>query len=595
MLRTVPRVLAITLALVAAGCGSSGGGGGAGGGGGSSADVSLVLTDAATDELSVFEVDVQNVVFTKLSGTTVSVLPRTTRVDFLELESLGELITGVSLELGTYKQVTLELDFAAARVVIAGHTSTATVRDARGDAITGLVPVTIDFPAGRRPIVRPGRNNLFVFDLALDQSVVVDEPGNVVTFTPVWTVEVDPASPKPIATNGVLQRVDITARTFVVERRATDDTLIAEFTVETTDTTVFQLGGAVQLGGPGLGALVGSIGERLFVQGTLDANRRVLWAAAVESGAGVPGNGQDWVLGHVVARSGGAGADATLTVLGRSLDVPANTRRFNTLHTVTVSHTNTKVLRRGAGSSLDTDAINIGQLVWVFGDLSTTALDATATTGVARLLRTSIFGIASGAPAGTTLTLDVSRFDLRDVSAFDFDVSGSVQADPNAYTVDVTGLTTTGITAGSKLRVLGWITGVGAAGTDATALSIVDRTTTANVMLCQWSPARLGVLDNLLSALSVDVSAAVVRFTGDGFGNRLLTASPTPTIVPLTSVGLYSIVEGGTIETDTSFTTFRDSVLRRAATTAVFRVAAFGTLDAGTQAFSALAVTVVLD
>ena len=54
----------------------------------------------------------------------------------------------------------------------------------------------IIFPAGRRPIVRVGRNNLFVFDLALDQSVVVDEPGNVVTFTPVWTVEIDPASPK---------------------------------------------------------------------------------------------------------------------------------------------------------------------------------------------------------------------------------------------------------------------------------------------------------------------------------------------------------------------------------------------------------------
>ncbi|MBL8727229.1 MAG: DUF4382 domain-containing protein [Planctomycetes bacterium] len=593
MLRTLlTRCLAVSLALTLAGCGSGGGGGG---GGGAMTDVSLVLTDAASDELSVFEVDVQNVVFTKLNGNTVSVLPRTTRVDFLELESLGELITGVSLEAGTYKQVTLELDFAAARVVIAGHTTTATVRDARGNAITGVVPVTIDFPAGRRPIVRVGRNNLFVFDLALDQSVVVDEPGNVVTFTPVWTVEIDPASPKPIATTGVLQRVDVNNLAFVVERRATDDALIAEFTVETGGSTVFQLGGDVQVGAPGLGALVAHIGERVFVQGTLDATRRVLRAVAVESGAGVPGNGQDWVLGHVVARTGGAGVDATLQVLGRSLDVSAGTRRFNTVHTVNVSHADTKVLRRGAGNRLDSDAINIGQLVWVFGDLSTTTLDATAATGVVRLLRTSIFGIANGAPAGDTLTVDVTRFDLRDVSAFDFDVSGSVQADPDAYTIDVTGVSTTGITTGSKLRVFGWIAGVDASGADATASSIVDRTTTASVMLVQWSTPRLGVLDALAASLSVDVSAASVRFVGDGFGSTFLTASPTPTVLPLTTVGLYSIVENGSIETNTSFPTFRQSVLSRAATVPVFRVAAFGTFDAGTQAFSALTVTVVLD
>jgi hypothetical protein len=587
MLRTA---FVLFFALIAAGCSNGGGNSTT-----SLGDVSLVLTDAASDELSVFEVDVQNVVFEKANGNTVSVLPRRTRVDFLELESLGELIAGVRLEAGAYRRVTLELDFATARVVLVGQTTAATVKDATGAAITGVVPVTLDFPTGSRPLVRAGRNSLFVFDLQLDQSVVVDVPGNAVTFTPVWTLEVDPQNPKPIATNGVLQRVDLNARTFVVERRAPDDSVVAEFTVATVDTTVFQLDGGVQLGASGLGALVPHIGERLFVQGVLAADHTMLTAVAVESGAGVPGNGQDWVVGHVVGRTGGVGVDATLSVLGRSFDVSAGTRRFNTLHTVDVSHANTKVLRRGAGNGLDTDAINIGQLVWVFGDLSTTTLDATATTGVARLLRTSIFGVATAAPTNDTLTLDLVRFDLRDVAAFDFDVSGSVQADPDAFTVDVDGLATTGITTGTKMRVFGWIAGVDAAGADATALSIVNRTETARVLLCQWVPPRLGVLDaSVASRVSLDVSAALVHVVGDGFGTVTLTNAPTPRIVPLLGAGIYSIVERGAIEANLSFAAFRQSLLARAATTPVFRVAAFGTFDDAAQTFSALTVTVIL-
>lgn len=587
MIRTT---FALSLLCLLAACGNSGGGGVD-----TTAEVSLVLTDAASDELSVFEVDVQNVVFTKVNGNTVDVLPRATRVDFLELESLGDLIVGRGLESGAYRRITLELDFAAARVLLAGETTPATVRDADGAPITGVVPVTIDFPTGSRPLVRAGRNNLFVLDLNLDQSVVVDAPGNAVTFTPVWTVEVDPSNPKPIATNGSLLSIDTAARTFVLQRLAPDGAVIGDVTVATTNTTVFQLGGVVQTGAPGLGSLLGFLGGRVFVQGTLNSRDRVLTAVAVEAGAGVPGNGQDWVLGHVVARTGGVGADATLSVLGRSFDTATGTRRFHTLHTVNASFANTKVLRRLAGTGLDTDAINVGQLVWIFGDLTTTTLDASAASGVARLLPTGIFGIANGAPSGGTLSLDLVRFDLRDIASFDFVVAGVTEADPDAFTVDVTGLATTGITTGSKLRVLGWIAGVGASGADATAVSITNRGTTAQVLFCQWSPALAGVLSGAVAqTLTLDVGSAQKRSVTDGFGSVTLATSPAPRIVPLGTAGLYSIVENGSIEANLSFDTFRTSLLARASSSTVFRVSAFGTFDAGTQAFSALLVTVVL-
>lgn len=581
-----------SLLVLAAACGT----GNDGLGGVQTAEVSVVLTDGASDQLAAFEVDVNNIVFTKTNGDTVDVLSRAVRVDFLQLDSLAELVAARSLDAGSYRRVTMDLDFANARVVIVDRTTPALVKDRSGAVITGVVPVVIDFPTGSRPVMRGNRNNLWAFDLNLDQSVAVDVPGNVVTFTPVITSEVDAANPKPLAANGTLKSVDPTQRTFVVERRAIDDSVVHEFTVATTNTTLFQLDGVVATGAPGLGALTSFIGQRVFVQGTRDERDRVLNAVAVEAGNGVPGNGQDWVLGHVVERTGGVGANASLQVVGRSFDVATDTRRFNTVHTVNVAAANTKVARRGAGNLLDTDAINVGQLVWVFGDLAATTLDATASTAVVRLLPTGIFGIANGAPAANTLSLDLVRFDRRAIVDFDFDVSGAVQANPDAFTVDVTGLSTTGITNGSKLRVLGWINGVGASGNDAKAISITNRGTTARVLFCQWSPPADDVISGGTGAsLVLDVSDADTRTVTDGFGSLALGAASAPRLDALSTSGFYLILQNGQIDCETTFAAFRNKVLQRTANNGVFRVSAIGTFDESLQLFRAGAVTVVVD
>ncbi|MBL8750325.1 MAG: DUF4382 domain-containing protein [Planctomycetes bacterium] len=579
------------LLLLAAACGS-----GSGGAADAPADVSLVLTDGATDELAVFEVDVKDVVFTKVNGNTIDVLPRRTRIDFLQLESLGELVAGRALESGAYRRITLNLDFTDARVVLAGQATPAVVKDRAGHAITGVVPVVVEFPNGSRPFVRGGRHNLFVLDLDLDRSVVVDAGANEVTFTPVWTVDVDPTNPKPVASNGTLNSVDLGAGTFVVDRRAPDDTLIGSFTVATTSATVFQIDGAVEVGATGLGSMVGHLGQRVFVQGGLRERDRVLTAVAVEIGAGVPGNGQDWVLGHVVARSGGVGADATISVLGRSFDVATGTRRFHTVHAVNTSFADTKVLRRGAGNGADADAIGIGQLVWAFGDLSSTTLDATATTGVVRLLPTGIFGIANGPASGGNLSLDLARFDRVPVSEFDFTVGGAAQADPDAFVLDLGGLSAAGIGAGSKVRALGWIAGVGATGADATAVSLVNRDVTAQVLFCEWSPAATAVLSGPNNGtLELDISAATTHTVADGFGSVALSASPAPRLAPSGSLGFYGIVVDGALESFTSFSAFRSALLDHAETHPVFRVTAFGRLEGASQRFAAIAATAVLD
>ena len=556
--------------------------------------ISVVLTDSASDELSQFEVNVSSIVLTKLNGTTVSVMPRTTRVDFVELQSINELVTAVDLESGIYTRVTLSLDFAGAEVLLVGQTTLATINDANGTLITGIVDVVVDLAPGSRLFVGANRNNLFSLDLDLDQSVAVG-PGNAIRFTPVLEVQVNPGNPKPIATTGILQSVDLNALTFNVERRDITNTAIHTFTCAIAPVTVFQLSGVLQSGAGGLGSLVGNIGQRVFVQGLFSGGSPRLTALAVESGAGVPGNGQDWVLGHVIARTGPSGGDATLTVLGRSLDTGTSTRTYNTPHTVNVSLANTKVLRRGAGNTLDSDDINIGQLVWIFGDLTGTTLDATAATGVARLLRTAIFGIATGPAVGDTLTLDVVRFDHRDVANFDFTVSGQVQADPNAFTVDVTGLSTTGITTDSRIRAFAWIAPVGSTADDATAISLVDRTNAGKVLYCLWAPSSLTALTAGTELTLGDIASADIKVVGDGFAPVTLTPSPAPVLQPLLTVGYYRIVQDAQVTAYGDFALFKSALVTRLASSGVFAVSAFGTFEPTGQVFSALTATVVLD
>lgn len=573
---------------------------GCGGGGDATGDitgaVNVVMTDAANQDLECFEVDVGSMVFTKFDQSTLSALPRKTRIDFTELTSMAELVAAVDLPAGLYTRLSLELDFSNAVVSIRGQSAPAAVVDNDGAAITGTVPVQIDFPSGARPVIGVAGHHLFSLDLDLDQGVTVDSNTNTVTFCPVLSAEFDPSNPRPVVTSGVLTAVDTVASTMTVERRAVDDTALSQFTVEISPGTVFQIDGSNSVGATGLTALAAFVDSRVYVQGVVDASTSQLDAAAVEAGAGVPGSGQDWVIGHIVGRDNGTGSNAALTVLGRSSNAAGTTRNYNTLHTVDVSYFNTKVLRRGTGGSLDTDRLDVGQLVWAFGTLGGTTLDATAATGVVRMLPTSIFGVAAGAPAGDVLTLNVARFDLRDVSAFDFTVAAQSEADPSAYTVDVTGLDTTGIVSGSRLRVLGFVNPVGVTTDDnAVAESLQNHSTEAKVLFCQWNPASSSAIDQITdTAITLDVSAAAVHEVGDGFSPVTVNTTPAPTLVPRSVLGIYRIVQDGAVEVHLGFLPFTQSLTARTASSSVRRIAAFGTYDESTQQFSAGVVTVVL-
>lgn len=587
----LPRQLPLLFCAFVLGCSDSTAGG--------DGEVSLLLTDAASDDLTAFAVDVTGALLRRPDGTTVSVLTSPVRVDFVELDELADLVVGRTLPGGLYAGMTLTLDFSGATVAIEGHTAPATVVDANGAPITGAVEVQITFATGSRPQVLARRNHLWTIDLDLDQSVTVDRVANRVTFVPVVSAVVDPTNQKPVRMQGALGTVDTATRTFVVQKLTSTGTVIDGYAVRTSAATLFQIDGLVSIGDAGLAALALRSGQapRVFVQGTLDRTTRVLHAAAVETGFGVPGNGQDWVVGHIVARTGGAGLDATLTVLGHSHDVGTATLRFNTSHTVNVLRGQTKVLQRGLPSPRGTDDLNVGQRVMVFGDLVATAMDAGgAQNGVARMLPTSVFGVASGSPTNNTLTLNVARFDLRPIANFDFTVAGALEADPTAYEVDVTGLDTSGVVLNSRIRAVGFVNAVGVpADADFRALALVNRSAAANVMVCQWPAASAVAATTSTGRVAFDVTQALVKAVTDGFSTTLLQNTPTPSVVAAGTRGLYAIVQDGASEVHTSFAPFAAAVqARMTAGRRVVRVTAFGAFDVVAQQLSAPAASVIV-
>lgn len=594
LLRVLLRVLAAVLLLVTASCGSAGTIGNDG-----TTNASIALTDAPSDDVELFEVDVKNIVLTRLDDSTISVMSRRARVDFAQLATLSELLVGFAVPIGVYKSMSICLDFVNAQVFLRDKTTTATILDASGAAITGDVNVTVTFASTSRPRTVIGRNHLFLFDLDLNQSLAVDLAKNSVTFSPVATAEFDPKSPKPVFLTGTLQSVDVASSTVTVARRTGLGVVIGTYAVATTTTTVFQINGRNYQGSTAMATLANvATNSRIFVQGTLSPTSRRLTAIAIETGTGTPGNGQDYVVGHVVARDNGSGTNATLTVLGMSVDVSNSTRRFNTSHTVSVALATTKVLKRLSDTGVTTDALNVGQRIIAFGNATGTALDATGADGIVRMRRTSIWGTAVATPSTGTLTLNVNRIGLRPVGSFNFTVGGTPQATPTAYTIATGTLSTAGITTGTKIRALGFVNGVDI-GNDKnmTATALVNHSTTGTLLLCQWVPANTTAISSATStAVTLDVTNAAIKTVSDGFGTTTLTNSPTPPrIKPRLGVGFYRIIQGGAIELHLSFDTFATALTNRIGAGAkVFRVTALGTADPATQTLEALAVAVIL-
>lgn len=546
----------LAAAAAVAGCGG-GGGGGDGAVPVESGDVTLAVTDAPTDEVDTFEVDIVSFRFQKANGASVEVLPQTTRVDFAQLVTVSEVIAGASLPVGDYPRAFMTLDFDQASVRISGNAGAATLVDGQGRTLSGREELEIVFPDGGFT-VGARRGYFAVVDFDLDQSLEVDAANNRVKVDTVLYAEIDPAQPKVTRVTGLAGDfdadgfdLDVRLGLGLVSRGVLD--------ARTGAQTVFDLGGAPLTGAAGLAALE-ALGDGTLVatEGQVDPVRRTLQAARVVL---LPQD-LDEVAGVVVARTGGAGADATLTLRGVSVRRAAGSVTFNDTVTIRTAFASTQVARRGVASgALTTDAVNVGQRLLAYGRFSGGALDLTAPgAGFVRLVETAVSGALVSAPAGGRATVDLHRIGVRLASTFDFTVDGVVQADADAFDVEV-GALGGSLAAGTPVIVRGFMRPVSATAAgepDFAADSVTDRTAAGSLLRVLWLPGATAPLATRSGAeATIDVSQALSAVVDRGLvAPTALAANPTLS----GGTGLFALRSGRRLTLYTRYDDFLDGL-----------------------------------
>lgn len=586
MIRSTTRgLLAATLSVCLVACG----GGSGGDGGGTPADpgeVTVAVTDAPTDEIDLFEVDIVSFRFEKANGAVVEVLPQRTRVDFAQLVSVSEVIAAATIPAGVYTSASMTLDFSSAQVRLQGGTTPASLRDAAGQALSGQQAISIVFPGGGF-VVGARRGHFALVDFDLDQSLVVDALANTVTLDGVFYASIDPANPTPTRVPGLASgfsgaefSLDVRIGLGLVTR--------GTVTVATSSATLFELDGQTLAGQPGFDALAArGDGTLVVARGTLDPQTRRLTATRVVL---LPQN-LDEVGGIVVARSGGAGADAVLTLRGVAVRRgSAGSVTFNDTVTLRASFAETKVSRRGQSGALNADAINVGQRILAYGAFSGSTLDLTQPgAGFVRLVETDLNGSLAAAPSGGQLTLDVARVGRRLASAITWSVEGVVQADPQALVVNTSGLSLAGITSGTPVHVRGFVAPVtsdAAATPDFTADTVIDRSDAGSLLRVNWIPASASPFAQSSSAeLTVDVASAVFARVDYGL---VAPVDLQANVTVAGSSGFYAVVRGFRLQLFTSFAAFRAQLDQELTGGAQLRsLRAFGRYDDAQARFTA--------
>jgi hypothetical protein len=406
-------------------------------------------------------------------------------------------------------------------VHINGEANPATLVDSNGNELTGTLVLPIVFST---PLQVAGGNHVVELDLDLDQSVEladVDMDMDLdVVFEPILVPRVNRQDPKEHAVGGNLRTVVLGQSLFRLGLEApigVDEPVVE---VAVGPGTVFQIDGVCLLGAAGL-AQLDTLAPGSWVQafGSVEASSTQFQAATVEAGTGSFNGGSDIVEGLIIDRTGGAGADAVLTVLGHSSDATHTSLQFNLTYTVNTSFANTKVVRRGSATQYSTDALNVGQRVRMFGSLSLNpnVLDVTTTTDVVRMEPTWIFGHALGAPTGGELHISLVRVDLRDQALFDWAWGDTDPADPADFVIDEHNLGAgQGITGGvvmSPIVARGFFAPVDDAGRDLDASILANRTLLPSLLLIR---ERIGGY-----TVTTDAQTAALAFGFDMAGTGL--------------------------------------------------------------------------
>jgi hypothetical protein len=575
-------------------------------GGSSSGSVSFAMTDAASDEIDSFLVDVTGLQIKKSDGTVVSVISAPVTVDLASLTDTTQLLNLASLPAAVYNSATITLDFTHAVCLLIGQSSPASILDDNGTPVTGTLSLPIQFDQGALSLLG-NTHRMLEFDFDLNQSVEVNSSTNSVVLEPAFALHVD-GSGKQLLTFGTLVSADSSNSTFVGDVTTLAGVAFGNETFATDANTVFQVDGVPATGSSGLASLgAKSAGTWIQVYGAIDPNSAKINAHYVEAGAGTYNGGTDIIEGHVIDRVSNppAGSNVTLVVLGRSNNSSHTVFQYDTMFNVTTNFAATKVVRFGSAQAFDSDDLNVGQRVRVFGTLSGTAMNASTPTSVVREQPARAFGIATAAITGSTLTLDLHHIDLVPQASFTWADSGSGPPNPSLFTVNAGTLGTgLGIITGTAVEARGFLAPIADVNQDMTATALINLANAPSFVFVKDMPAGMTVVltmtgSQIQVAMSGTPGPAEEAIVDHGFaGVQSLPASPTPIIQPATVAGPFMLRDKTTgnvtaFVTFDAFTTALGGVLAQGAS--LRTLGGVGQYDSTTNSLQATSVSVVVE
>ncbi len=571
----------------------------------------LMLTSDAAGDFSAYSVGLYTITLTRSDGYVAYTQSSDEQVDLTHRVNISEMFGATGVPQGTYKSMTISLDYLAPIIYLKGQTKPATVNNSSGTVNPGVVTETVKFSASHPLVIGLNQSIPLAINIDLAASSEINTSTNTVTVKPFLAATVQPYQSLPLRARGQIVISKPSSGYFIENLRPFDDTYYADgnvgaVTVNASSSTYFNVNGVTYTGTAGLTALAslnpGIVITAYGTLGSLSTITPALNATEVYAGTTAISPGNEALRGIVAARSGN-----TLTVMGAEYvcqEGPClSSSAFTYYPTATVTMgSGTIVSEDGvAASGLSPQSVSVGQRITALGvgTVSGSALSLSTTAGQVRLQSTQLWGtLGSGALGSATLNLlEIGPFAPSD---FNFTGTGSTSgsdANPASYAVNTGSFDASTLSANTLINVAGIVTPFGAAPPDFTASSVANMANGPSTLIVEWTSGTTtpfttysssGLVVNLGNTA---ITSAILRTGPQTVQLSSLAASPTiiagcasGTCSGSSEYAIGSAVNG--VQVYESATNFLDGVTNTLnGTNNVFKLVAIGTYDASTNTF----------
>jgi hypothetical protein len=580
----------------------------------------VTMTDAAGDFLS-YIVTLTSLQLQTASGASVETLPAPTPVDFTKLVNLTEVLSAGQIPAADYVSAQLTLNFANAQITAAdamGNPVTLSPVDAKGNALTGTLTVTVQLDNTNSLIITPGNTGRLAFDFNLAASNMVSLTAMTVQVAPTLVATVVPSDTKQVRVRGQLASVNAAQNDFVlnVQPFAVQTATAGQVTAQVAATTTYQINGMAFVGMAGLTALAALPANTMVAAfGSLQTGTMPFTATNILAGTSLESASKDHLSGTVIARTANA-----LTVRSATWTKPDGWFGFERMDATVNVGANTSVTEEGQMGAFTAANISVGQHIDAFGMATqgaNGALTLDATAGQVQLDITPLWGTITAMATGS-LTLNLQSLDGLSPSVFTLAGTGTntaADAVATAYVVNTGALSQTGLVANAPARAFGFVTPFGMAPPDFAADSLENFAAVTADLVVGWGHAGSATAFTGLTATSTSLQLNLANVGNLHFiqiGPELVDLTKVamaPSIVPDTASMdvVFTIGHAGKLKTE-NFNTFAAFVtqltteLAATSTTTMTMttaptvdvIAAAGQYDSATDALTARRLAVLL-